>query len=284
MNIRTVIPWWIKFYLKIIVTHLPVYKLFALFNLSKHGLMDSSEYAKGVFQSHLAETKLNNPTAFLELGCGDSLASGIIGFYRGFSKSYLVDSGPYENASMEFYKNLIVELNNEFQKNEPFEFNSKEALFNHFRITYMTEGLHSLKSIPSLEVDLIFSHAVLEHVSRSEFGPIMSEFKRILKSDGFMSHTVDFKDHLASSLNNLRFSPWFWESGLIRKSLTYTNRLRPSEVLHIVESVGFQMTYLTKQKWEKLPLDRKKFHKAFQSFSDDDLITNGITFKCAKNC
>lgn len=284
MKIRAIIPWWAKFYLKIIFTHLPVYKFLALINLSKHGLMDSSSYAKGVFISHAGEGLADKTgKILLELGCGDSLASGIIGYYRGFNGAFLVDSGNYENASLEFYNSLIRELNSEFQQNEPSDFKSKDELFNKFKITYLTNGLQSLRGIPSSSVDLVFSHAVLEHVARDDFRPIMNEFWRILKQDGIMSHTVDFKDHLSSSLNNLRFSPWFWESGIIRKSLTYTNRLRPSEVLHIVESEGFSVTHLTRQKWEKLPLERRKFHKTFQRFSDEDLITNGITFKCTKS-
>lgn len=70
---------------------------------------------------------------------------------------------------------------------------------------YFTDGLSSLRSIPTHSIDFIFSQAVLEHLRKHEFLDMMKELRRILKPTGICSHQVDLKDHLGGALNNLTF-------------------------------------------------------------------------------
>ncbi len=192
-----------------------------------------------------------------------------------------MDNGNYENASLEFYHKLVTDLKSTSDKPGP-KFDTKEELFDLMHTKYLCNGLSSLKKIPSSSVDFIFSQAVLEHVFRDEFEAIMSEFWRILKPSGLMSHVFDFKDHIESSLNNLRFSSSFWESGLVRKSLAYTNRFRPSEIVDLISKSGFEQVSEDRDRWEKLPLEISKFHKDFKKFSSDDFLTNGMTLVSRK--
>ena len=96
-----------------------------------------------------------------------------------------------------------------------------------------------------------------------------------MKKDGFMSHQVDFKDHLEGSLNNLRFSNFVWESYLFRNSGFYTNRIRFYEMVSIFENKGFEVQILDLKKWNILPLNLKKISKQFRELKHDDLLTSG---------
>ena len=148
-----------------------------------------------------------------------------------------------------------------------------------YKIDYFFEGLKSLKEIPSNSVDIIFSNAVLEHIFKDEFEETINELKRIMKKDGFMSHQVDFKDHLEGSLNNLRFSNFIWESYLFKNSGFYTNRIRFYEMVGIFKNKGFEVQTLDLKKWDILPLDLKKISKQFRGLKHDDLLTSGAKFK-----
>ena len=44
------------------------------------------------------------------------------------------------------------------------------------------------------------------HIRKSQFNDLQRESKRLLKSSGKASHSIDFQDHLDYGLNNLRFS------------------------------------------------------------------------------
>jgi ubiquinone/menaquinone biosynthesis C-methylase UbiE len=96
---------------------------------------------------------------------------------------------------------------------------------------YLTNGLESIRSIPSAMVDFVFSQAVLEHVRRDEFAPMLAETFRVLREDGYSSHEIDIKDHLGQSLHSLRFPESIWESSWFASSGFYTNRLRHSEIV-----------------------------------------------------
>ena len=99
---------------------------------------------------------------------------------------------------------------------------------------------------------------------------------RILKVGSFCSHRIDLKDHLGGSLNNLRFSNKLWESQLMKNSGFYTNRLRASEIISIFEKTGFFIHSIDENKWNKIPIPRKKMHPEFHKFSESELWLSGI--------
>src|SRR4029077_2818898 len=70
---------------------------------------------------------------------------------------------------------------------------------------YLTNGLASLRAVPSESVDFAWSHAVLEHIRYREFAAGVRELRRLLVPQGCISHQVDLRDHLGGGLNNLRF-------------------------------------------------------------------------------
>ena len=142
--------------------------------------------------------------------------------------------------------------------------------------TYLSGGLSSLKSLQDSSVDLIFSHAVLEHVRRHEFAETMCECHRILKPDGIATHRVDLRDHLGGGLNNLRFSRKRWESDFFVRSGFYTNRIRFSEMIKLMQEASFHVEVLNLRRWEKSPIRRKSLSDDFKYVTDEDLLVKGF--------
>tara|TARA_Y100001978_G_scaffold109743_1_gene97929 strand:+ start:60 stop:428 length:369 start_codon:yes stop_codon:yes gene_type:complete len=121
----------------------------------------------------------------------------------------------------------------------------------------------------------------MEHVRKKDFIDVQKELKRILKPTGFISHNIDFQDHLDHSLNNLRFSERIWESDLFVKAGFYTNRIPAIEMHSIFRKVGFKIEQETFGKWPKLPIPRIKIHKTFKIYKDSELInrTSSVLMK-----
>ena len=139
--------------------------------------------------------------------------------------------------------------------------------------------MRSLQALPDASVDFVFSQAVLEHVRRHEFDQTLREIHRILKPDGVSTHVIDLRDHLDSSLNNLRFPERTWELELFAGSGFYTNRLRVNELLEVFASAGFEAEILSQSAWENLPLARQALAPRFRPLPDDILRISGVTVR-----
>jgi hypothetical protein len=117
---------------------------------------------------------------------------------------------------------------------------------------------------------------VLEHIRHSEFTPGVRELRRLLVTDGCVSHQVDLKDHLGGGLNNLRFPSQWWEADWLARSGFYTNRIRFSEMMRVFAVEGFNVERLATSRFESLPLPRASLAREFRSLSDDDLMVSGF--------
>ncbi len=269
--------WRLKILIKILLSKLPIpYSFWKLLGLFKHGKMDSFEYAIKIFNLHFRKAYPKNipkSLTIVELGPGDSIASGIIGYSIGVKKTYLIDIDNYATKDLNFYKNLARNLKSK-GLNAP---NLEEAscfqdILKITNTVYMADGLQSLKKIKSNSIDYIWSHSVLEHIRKSNFVETQKELKRILKSSGVISHNIDFQDHLNRGLNNLRFSEKVWESDLFVKAGFYTNRIPAKKMHSIFKELGFIIEKETFGKWPKLPTSRNKMHKDFDVYNDAELI------------
>ena len=229
MKFKKRIPWRLKIISKIILSRLPVgYKFWQKLGLFKLGLMATSTYARSIFEQHIKRGNLQNnlnDKVILELGPGDSLATIVIAYAYG-AKAILVDVGNFAINDLGYYKDLVKclkddglrvpDLSNVTTINEIIDLCEGE---------YLTSGIDSLKKISDRSVDFIFSHAVLEHISKYEFDATFSEIRRIIKLDGGTSHNVDLKDHLSGGLNNKRFSSDLWESNFFKNSGFYRDAI-----------------------------------------------------------
>jgi len=277
MDQRTLVPWWGKICLKVILSRLPVdYSVWRRLSVFKKGLMNRPDHAYRVFRTHVDRAgieRMRGEFVVLEMGPGDALTTAIIAQAHGGSFSYLVDVGHYATANLEPYLAMAQFLG---RKGLPVcDLSNARTLTDVCscsKAKYLTEGLESLRLIPDASIDFIFSEAVLEHVSRADFQATVSEMRRIIKPDGVCSHQVDLKDHLAYGLNNLRFPRSLWESRWLARSGFYTNRIRYSEMMRIFGMAGFSARALNVSRWPKLPIRREKLHEEFSRLPDDDLL------------
>lgn len=269
--------WSLKIILKILISCLPVpYSFWKSLGIFRHGKMDSCEYAIKIFELHFYRAFPEKPPAkftMLELGPGDSIASAIIGFAYGSSCSYLVDIDNYVTKDLNFYKRLVLILKQKGLKTPNIaKANTIQEILNSCNGIYLTNGLSSLNSIENSSIDFIWSHSVLEHVRKYQFHEIQKELKRILRSNGLASHSIDFQDHLDYGLNNLRFSEKIWESTFFANSGFYTNRIPALKMHSIFEEIGFKIKRKSLGKWPKLPTKRSSMHKEFDIYTDSELI------------
>ena len=276
----------IKIIIKIIVNKLPVpYSFWKILGFFKHGKMDSCEYAIKIFNLHYSRAHKSNgkgDITVLELGPGDSIASALIGYAYGVSNTYLVDIDNFASKNINFYKILSEKLKS-MKLNPPniSKAKSLKDILNSTNSNYLTNGLISLRSIQSNSIDFIWSHSVLEHIRKKDFLDIQIELKRILKPNGYISHNIDFQDHLDHGLNNLRFPEKLWESELFISGGFYTNRI-PAKAMHsIFEKVGFTILKESFGKWSKLPTLRKNMDKEFNIYADHELLnrTSNVLLK-----
>jgi SAM-dependent methyltransferase len=270
----------VKILLKVVLSRLP-FGYWTLHRLGafRHGAMHEPRYAVEIVTRHINRLEAYRPfkgATCLELGPGDSLASILIAHALGASQTILVDSGNFVSTDMAVYRAIASELNGlGYSLPDIQSVKSTDELLSMFDAQYLTEGLASLKALATGSVDIIWSQAVLEHVRVGEVGETFAEFERILRPRGAMSHRIDFKDHLGGSLNNMRFSSRLWESEFMASSGFYTNRLKYSQMIALLEGAGFSVEPVKVDRWTTMPLSRRKLAPEYRELKEDDLLIKG---------
>lgn len=280
--------WFLKIIIKIFLSRLNIpYSFWKKINIFKHGQMESFYYSKKIFEGHYRDmsqiNKINNPV-IMELGPGDSLLSMVYSRKYSNEKFYFIDVGDFATRNFNLYFQLHKNLEKEnfYLKHlkEPFK-NFGDLLY-FYNAEYLTSGIESLKKIDDNSVDYIFSHSVLEHVRKYEMYKLVKEMYRVLRPNGVISHNINYKDHLAESLNNLRFSEKLWESNLFAKSGFYTNRIPAVEMHKLFRKNGFVLVREYFGKWNRLPLKRQFINSIFNKYTDKDLSIPTSSFLAKK--
>jgi SAM-dependent methyltransferase len=280
MRVSRHLPWQLNVAAKVLLSRIPVsyriWKRVGFFNL---GAMETPEYAYSVFRRHFEAAGFSaRPRGFvcLELGPGDSLASALIASVFGASQTYLVDVGAFASSDLAPYRAMACYLKG-LGHEPPFKdlagIRTLNQLLSICQGNYLTQGLLSLRAIPSGSVDFIFSHATLQQVRRAEFLPVMEELRRIQRPGGAGSHSVSMRDLIGGAANDLRFSTHSWESSLLADSGFYTNRIRYSQMTGIFRAAGFEPEVVHVGRWDKLPISKAKLAAEFYDLSEDDLLT-----------
>lgn len=277
MSLKSWIPWYAKLAAKLLLSRLPAsYSMWRKLNLFAHGAMHKPEYAYGVFRQHFERSNFSRKEGrfiALEFGPGDSLFSAIVAAAHGASGSYLVDAGPFATEDLTAYSDMVGFL---CFHNLPVPVMDKVSdlagLLKSCNAVYGTQGLRSLREIPSESVDFIWSQAAFEHIRRHEFLDTMRELRRVLRSGGVCSHRIDLKDHLGGALNNMRFANRLWEADWMAQSGFYTNRLRYSEMIELFRQAGFAVEVIATSRWVDVPTPQTSMAKEFRGLSDEDLL------------
>lgn len=293
-GLRGSVPWWVRISMKIVMARLPVpYSVWKRLRLFEHGTMDRPATALNTLLEHArtAGMIIDEPSSaprfvhrpgftMLEIGPGDSLASGIAARALGVERSILVDAGDFANRDSVLYTALLAHLAAQGYAAPAAPVSASIApLLEACGVRYLTQGVDSLATLPASSVDFCFSNAVMEHIPKSEFQRLAQELRRVMKPDGVCVHRVDFQDHLGGGLNNLRFSERVWEGRLFSRSGFYTNRIRPRAMCALFDAAGFRCEVVRELRWPKLPIDRATLDGAFRDLPDDELMVFGMDLR-----
>ena len=272
-------PWWLKIAAKIALSRLPVpYRVWRRLGVFRHGDMACPEHAIETFRRYLdigrRHAEIEEGFVSLELGPGDSLLGGVAALAAGASRAWLVDAGKYAEWDMEAAARVVELARERFGwKASKYLPEGRSALEERVRarLGYLTDGVASMRKIPTGSVDFFWSNVVLEHVPLRDLNALFAELRRVAKDDAVGVHGVDFRDHLGGGLNNLRFSERVWEGRLMSGSGFYTNRVRMGEMQERMEKAGFSVTVHSQERWEALPLPQEAMAEPYRSMSEEDL-------------
>ena len=270
------IPWQLKVAAKIVLARLPLsYHFWEKIGLFKHGGMERPEYALRIFRRHYDAAGLAGKAdgfVGLELGPGDSLCSALIAKTFGGSKTFLVDVESCATMDLGVYRRMEAHLRQLGMYPPNLDHcKTMDDVAKACGAEYLTEGLDSLRKIPTGSVDFVWSNAVLPYVRRNQFVPILQELRRVQRQGGVASHAIPIKDIIGGKLNDLRFGRGIWESPLMANSRFYTNRLRYQELLRLFREAGFEPDVIRIGEWETLPTPRRKMAKEFATLPEEDL-------------
>ncbi len=131
--------------------------------------------------------------------------------------------------------------------------------------------------------DFICSNNTFEHIYPEVLKPILKEFKRLCKPDGFMCHFIDLSDHFAhfdhsiNIYNFLKFSESRWRK--IDNKIQPQNRLRWPAYLSMYKELEIPVSGEEIRKGDldllsKVPVNRRAFN-----YSNEELaISHGYIF------
>lgn len=128
-------------------------------------------------------------------------------------------------------------------------------------------------------VNMICSNNTFEHISRDILRDILVEFKRVVRTDGVMSHHMDMTDHYAhfdSSINQYNFlryevARWRWYNN----DIGYQNRMRFVDFCRLYDEIGlsYEVAKLSPGKPELI--DESSLASCFQNYTLEELAVLG---------
>jgi SAM-dependent methyltransferase len=123
-----------------------------------------------------------------------------------------------------------------------------DALLHRAKITYVAPGDATQTGLPNNSIDIVYSYAVLEHVSEKVIVGFLREARRILKADGIIACVIGLGDHYTSVdpsltfVNFLKYPEWAWAL-LVKNKISYHNRLREKQFLEIFANEGARVVW-----------------------------------------
>jgi hypothetical protein len=249
--LKRLLPWPVKFMTKLALGAAGVdYKLLKRAGLVEHGRMEDAGFAKEIFNLHVVEPlrawQLAPAGTLLEIGPGDSVATGVLGRASGFSAVELIDATSFADLRPAAIERLFTSLGAE-PPSLPKAISEERVLatLRGAGISYRTGGVLSLRMLAGGSIAHSFSNTVLQHVHRDELPELLLQLGRVHAAGSTASHSVNFTDHFSGGFVNHRLPEWFMESTLVKRAHLYTNRVSPGRMLEMFESSGFAVRALT---------------------------------------
>jgi len=238
------------------------------------------DYGFSVFETHarhLPEGRVKG-LSVLEIGPGDNIVTALLFLVRGAQRVVLLDADDLPPGGP---AGVLNELKSRLDAEE------RRALgrlvrrrgggiaFDESRLCLLPrrradgDGLGLAE-----EFDMIYSHAVLEHVR--DLDACFRNMAAALKRGGMMSHVVDLRDHRFGDAHPLRFlcyPGWVWESASSNRAC-FTNRRRLRDYEETLRRAGLELRNLVVTRRcgaDYLESLRPSLHADFVGMSDDDL-------------
>jgi SAM-dependent methyltransferase len=258
------------------------------------------------------------PHTVAEFGPGDSLGVGLAALLSGVSCVYALDVVEYSNTehNLRVFEELVklfseraaVQDRTGWPTLEPYlgaswfpdhiltESRLRDSLApdrlnaitnalmdaggtDRLRIRYIVPWFTN-KQVPPESVDMIFSHAVLEHVD--DIAAIYSAMNKLLRPGGIVSHQIDFSSHgTANEWNgHWAYSDPIWS--LIRgKRQLLINRLPYSAHVKMLETCGFRIVCAL-QYSDLTGLGRNQVAPRWRDLPENDLSCKGAFLQATK--
>ncbi|MBN1163386.1 MAG: methyltransferase domain-containing protein [Candidatus Krumholzibacteriota bacterium] len=134
--------------------------------------------------------------------------------------------------------------------------------------------------IEAESVDVIISHAVLEHVE--DLDKTYQALRSWLKSAGMMSHQIDLRSHgLTKKWNGHRACPeWLWKIAKGRREY-FINRQPCSVHIELLKKHGFRIICDLKA-FRTDGIEREQLASSWKHLSDEDLSCSGLFIQTCK--
>ena len=263
--------------------------------LSDEYFIDRLEHAIHHLESYRSQ-KNSIPDSSLELGTGWYPVVPVYNFLVGVEQIFTLDLNRYMNRSRlqdclaKFIANK--ELLNEKSRVETLTERwilveelvndrsvSLDQMLGKLNLKYLVGDARSV-GLESNSIDLIHSNNTFEHVNEGVLFDILSEFKRLLKPNGLMSHFIDLSDHFAhfdnsiTIYNFLRYSKRKWKR--IDNSIQPQNRLRWKDYLAIYQDLNIPVTNTEVRPGNAELVNGLNIHEEFAAYTAEELaISHG---------
>lgn len=274
MFVKQLIPWRLRYLIKLWEAQGKI--LLPLFLKQQ----SSAEEYSDSFYNMLEAIGVDNIAGktVCEMGPGQFLANAFLEYQMGAKREILLEIVDFANMNAPADREGFL-LRDGYPKVRSLpEMDAEEtrgSYLSKINAFYSTSGIAGYQEVASNEVDCVFSIAVLEHIRKKEFVKTLQEVYRFMRAGGVACHQIDFRDHLGGRKNHLRFPSSVWEDDVHYKMDNYTNRLSCTEMVHMMENVGFKAIKVERQMHRSCPIQRKDLAVEFVDISDEDLMTAG---------
>jgi hypothetical protein len=175
----------------------------------------------------------------LELGPGDSVATGFLGRAVGFERVILVDVGAFADlrpASLTALRDSLARAGITVPETAGCDAPNHLAALG---IQYLTQGVASLRTLESGGLSHSFSNTVLQHVYRDEVAELLRLLGRAHAPGTLSAHSINFTDHFSGGFINHRLPEWLMESQLVKRGNLYTNRISLAQYCEFFAAAAF---------------------------------------------
>jgi SAM-dependent methyltransferase len=213
------------------------------------GNTSSAAYARGVWRFHLENyQKFANgrlPSSIAEFGPGATLGSCIAALCDGVDRAIALDVCPYASSDSEnlrILEELVPDSNRAAEHAVLREAVMHVGSGERETLLKYVAPWTDLNVLQENCVDLIFSHSVMEHVTKP-----VEAYKacfRWLKPGGIMSHKIDHSSHaITRSWNGHYAMPAVLWSLIVGGRPYLLNRMLPKQHRDAIESAGFRILF-----------------------------------------